>query len=253
VFKRACTKSQRKNVPVAGDPNKRRNLLIREVGKDADNIWRHLVIETVDTDGHRLGYEECVEFHFDRKAEKINIKNLSGCASDPDVTEVTEEVKNLYTTWNNALTPYTVRQSIRKIVLGMGATILRDGVYFVRNEFADKVDTLEEVVGNLPGGSNFHSLPLIDDQKQREMLKLAFEEESVGEVDSIIGEIRDIIQNDRKVTSDRFAEFKLKYDELKGKTSDYSELLGDALLGSNTRLELMDKAIFELMGRIRVT
>lgn len=251
VFKRSCTAAQVKRVPTA-QPTVFVNYLIREVGKDPDNIWRRLVAETVDTEGRTLGYEEVAELHFFRPTQKITIKPMVATL-DPAADAVIAEVENQFLAWNNTLTPYAVRELIRKILRGFNATVLRDGVYFVREVHAEKVDALEAIVAILPGGSNFHSLPLLDDRKQRLMLKQAFEDESIGEVDRLLGEMRTVMtQPTAKITSDRFADFKLQYDALRSKVADYSDLLDEAMENTASRLEILNQAIFEIMGRIKV-
>lgn len=257
VFKRACTAAQKKNVPTT-ESDKLMNILIREVGKDANNIWRHVVVETVDTSGHALDYSECVSIHYDRQAQSINVKPICDSAGtphlaseDPAVLAVVQEVRDLYSHWFNMLTPYAVREHIRRLVRNMGATILRDGVYFVPQEHADKVEALEKIVEFVGGGSMFHSLPLVDDRKQRKMLRAAFEEDSVGQIDAMLAEIGNIFRNDRKISSATFADYKVAYDGLRGKIANYSDLLDEAMETTASRLEVMDRALFDLMGRVK--
>lgn len=251
VFKRACTATQKKRVPT-DDPGKFMNILIREVGKDAQKVWRHVVVETVDTNGHSLDYSECASITFDRQAQSIAIEIINPCGERPEVQAVLAELQDQYRVWYNMLTPYAVRELIRKIIRTFGATALRDGVYFVKEEFADRIDALEAVVKALPEGSDFHSLPLIDDRKQRDMLRKSFEAESIGEIDRILGEITEINRSGRKITADRYADFKVEYDRLRKKAQDYSSLLDEAMSETGSRLEIMDSAIFGLMGSVKV-
>lgn len=254
VFKRACTAAQKTRVPL--DSN-RMNILIREVGHDSLNVWRNVVVEVVDTEGHRLDYIEVAKIHYDRRAEKINttfVEDQLGrpVLDNPAVNAVIQEVNDLYSAWYNMLTPYAIREHLRKIIRGLGATVLRDGVYFIPQEHAEKVEALEEIVGKVSNGSLFHSLPLLDDRKQRQMLRAAFEADSVDQIDKVLDEVRDIFQKDRKISSDTFANYKVRYDTLRTKIADYSDLLDEAMVASATRLELMDQALFDLMSRVKV-
>lgn len=250
VFKRACTAAQQRRV-VAADGTVE-NVLIREVGKDHDNVWRHIVVEKVDPNGRTLSYDECVELHFNRTSEQIEVRELSACAQSATVQNTVNTVLSGYRHWYNMITPYRVRETIRFIVRSWGATVLRDGVYFVPREHFEDIERLETMVNDRVPGSNFHSLPLIDDRQQRAMLRQSFEDESVGEIDSLLGLIRDIRTSNKRISSDRFADLKVQYDKLKEKASDYSFLLDDALGETNFRLEMMDKALFELMGQIKI-
>lgn len=257
IFKRACTAAQTKRVP-SSQPNEFVNFMLREVGKDPDNVWRRVVAETVDSAGRTLTYLETADVHFDQPSGSITITPLNGHTNiDPVVLSgtknVTDTVSTLYTGWQNTLTPFSVRELIRKIIRGLNATVLRDGLYFVREQHAAKIEAIETVVNSTPGGSLFHSFPMIDDGKQRAALKAAFELESVGEIDRLLGEIREImVDGDKRITSDRFADFKMQYDGLRRKVADYSDLLDEAMVTTGSRLELMDSALFELMGRVKV-
>lgn len=249
VFKRACTASQKNRVPVDDGFV---NILVREVGKNAQFIWRTIVAEKIDTEGHRLDYTECIALTYDRQAQTIVTEVLNPLGESQAVQAVEQEIKDLYAAWFNVLTPYAVREHIRRLIRGLGASVLRDGVYFVPEEHSARVDALEEIVAIVGGGSLFHSLPLVDDRKQRQMLRAAFEADSVGEIDRLVGEIGEILRTDRKISSDRFADFKVEYDRLRGRVGDYSELLDEAMDASGSRLEVMDQLLFQLMGRIKV-
>lgn len=255
VFKRCCTAAQRKKVPTA-QPMVFENYLIREVGKDLDNIWRRIVREQVDTEGHTLGYEELVELHFHRPTTGLNINFLTNDPAqntNPTVVGIINEISHSMAKLNNAATPYAIRSVVRKTLMGMNATEVRasGGVYFVRATYANEVAAMEKVITALPGGSTFHSIPLIDDGKQRQMLRHAFEEESIGAIDGLLGEISDILKQGTKITSDKFADFKSQYDGLKRKVVDYSDLLDEALEATASRLEIMENALFTLLGQVR--
>lgn len=251
VFKRACTASQRKKVPTA-EPGVFCNYNIIEVGKDVDNIWRHIVREKVDTEGHMLSYEDVYELHFYRPTITVKCKPM-GNGNDAIADDVADAVRNTFKHLDNLLTPMAVRMFLRKTLQGLHATTVRPsgGVYFIREDHAQRIAALEDAIGNLPGGSSFHSLPLIDDTKQRVMLKRAFEDESIGEVDSLLGEIAKIIKEKKQITSDRFAEFKVEYDRLRTKVADYSDLLDEAMEATASRLEIMNDVLFDLMGHIK--
>ncbi len=261
VFKRSCTAAQRRRVPTA-DPNVFINYNIREVGKDSMNVWRILVAETVDTQGHTLGYEEVFELHFSRDPNGASARVNGTIATKPIIEDYTvkypealsivQTVVDSYRDQNNMLTPYAVREFVRKTLRSLNSTAIRDGVYFVKEAHADEIAAFETIINDLPGGSMMHSLPLIDDRKQRAMLRKAFEDESVGEIDRMLGEIREIMGKDsQRITSDRFADFKVQYDNLKAKAAEYAELLETSLDETGSRLDVMNQALFSLMGRIK--
>lgn len=254
VFKRACTAAQRRKMP-SNQPNVLVNYLIREVGKDSDNIWRRLVSERVDTEGHKLDYTEIAEIHFYRPTSKIDVQWLDFGVGQNEATAqaVIQQLLESFKEWNNSLTPYAIRELVRRILTGMSATAVRPsgGVYFVRETHSREVAAMEAVIGALPGGSSFHSLPLVDDGKQRTMLKAAFEDESIGQVDTLLGEIGQILKSGQRITADRFSQFKAEHDSLLRKVADYSDLLDEAMEATASRLEIMNTALFELLGSVK--
>ena len=249
VFKRACTAAQRNRIPT-GDANRFINLLCRRVGHDGDNIWRRLVAEEVDNDGHTLSYQEVYEFRFHRPTSQIITTVLA--TPTAEAVQAARQVETYFDANARTLTAYTIREWVRGTLRGLSATVLRDGVYFVRQEHAERLQALDEVVNGLDGDSLFHSLPLVDDRRQREMLRAAFEDESVGEIDRLIGEIREIcIDDDRQITSDRFVDFKMQFDRIRERVLEYSELLDVAMEQTGSRLEIMELQMTELLYRVR--
>lgn len=250
VFKRACTSVQENRIPTS-DPRRFVNLMSRRVGQDPDHVWRRLVEETVDFDGHTLSYEEVWEFRFNRADNTITstplIANPSTEAQQA-ADAITQYFRSQYTT----ITAYTIREWIRTVLRSLSSTALRDGVYFLRTGHAVPKVALDRVVNALSGAS-FHSLPLIDDRRQREMLKQAFEDESINEVDRLVGEITMILRNqDKKITSDRFATLKVECDRLRGRVAEYSDLLDLALDTTASRLEILQTSLQHLLGRVKI-
>lgn len=250
VFRRSCTAAQQRRVPTI-DPNTFINYNIREVGKDPGNVWRTLVAETVDTTGHTLGYQEIAIICYNRTNNSVYTDKIDPPTDDPTADQIVQNVIDNFVAWNNLLTPYAVREFVRRTLRSLNATAIRDGVYFIRETHADKINALETVIAGAPGGSFAHSLPLIDDRKQRDMLRKAFEEESTGEIDRLLGEVSEIMASEKKISSDRFADFKVSRDQLQAKMADYSELLSDSMNETVSRIELMDQALFALLGKVK--
>lgn len=248
VFKRACTSVQVNRLPT-GDPNKYINLLSRRVGHDADHVWRRLVQEVVDTEGHTLSYDEVYELKFNRASNTITVTPLTWMPSTEAVQAVSE-VQTYFDTRRDLVTSFTVREWVRSVLRSLSSVALRDGVYYLPNASADQMRALEKVVNAL-SGATCHTLPLVDDRKQRAMLKQAFEDESVVEADRLIGQITEILlDKDRTVTTDRFANIKVECDRLRGRVLEYSDLLSEGMGSSAARLEVLQMSIEELLDRV---
>lgn len=252
VFKRVCTSNQRKKVPTA-NVDVRANYMIREVGKDRDTIWRRIVRELVDTEGHNLTYDELYELEFNREKSKIKALGLTGTTRDKIAEEIVGAVQGDFKTWINALTSYSVRELIRHILDGLHATSVRPagGVYFVGQDKAKPLAGLDALVNNLSDGCSFVTVPVLDDSQRREVIKAAYEAEGVGEIDRLIGEITEMRKAHLSITSDRYAQIAGEFNRLTAKMAEYSDLLDMSLEEVASRLEIFQESVMELLGQVK--
>src|SRR5690606_13800316 len=127
----------------------------------------------------------------------------------------------------------------RRTILDLGGTNVRPngvgGLYFVKQECAPALEALEKFVSLIPGEIEVHTLPLIDDMKQRQMVRRAFEAESVDAVDRMLGDIKEVMDRGKKISKDRYASFVTEYQDLLSKTQDYEQVLETALAETHTR------------------
>lgn len=250
VFRRACTKSETKRVHA---PNGMLlNYFISEVGKDNTAIWRQLVRETVDKNERCLEYTPLVELVFDRATHLISTKILVDFLT-PIEQNIVANLHAHYAAMKNELSSYTTRQTIMKILTKMKATTVRPtgGVYFIKESYYEPLSNLEELVNTMSEGTSFHTLPLLDDKKQREMLRKAFEDESAESVDRSLEEIRKILVNGISISPEKYSAYFEDFQELTAKTQEYAELLEEELGVTNSRLELYQEQVFNLLERVK--
>jgi hypothetical protein len=252
VFKRVCTDAEIKRDPT-NDPAIFRNYQIKEVDKDRDNIYRKLVAETVDSSNRRLDWEVLAELHYNRPNNIITVTLTDEGKVDPQTKNVTSKVLRLYREWNNCISSQHVRRLVRDVFRNCLATAVRPsgGIYFVRQAHRGRLESLAAVLAALPGGTELHTLPLLDDSKQRLMLRRAFEEESVGEIDSLLGDAKELLSSGQTLTADRFAKFTEESVYLRKKAKEYSSLLNEKLVETDSRLEILDTVLFSLANKIR--
>lgn len=257
VFKRVCTDSQMKKVPTAQE-GIFENYLLREISSPSENIiTRRIVVETVDKSGKKLDYKQLRDIEFDRGTSVIRHR------ARPDeyvhinmrtLNDITQKVKDDFLAQKGMLTSWSIREFIRSLLNGFGATCVRAGgaVYFLQEARSTNLDALEKFVNGLPDGlAEFHSLPLIDDQKQREMVRKAFEAETSGAIDEVMGEIAEINGKDSKISSDRYARLVTQYQTLDSKTKEYRDLLEVNLGETHSRLSLFQEQILNLRTKVR--
>lgn len=248
VFRRVCTKAEKKRVPTAED-GVFENYLVRDMNADTDKVYRRVVVEKVDAKGHKLGYEQLYDITFDKASAKITERKLG--PANVVAEDVVRAVKQNFATDRGTLNSYAVREWIRHFILSLSATQVRPGggVYFVSEDKYDKVQALEKFCQAMGTGVDFHYLPLVDDKKQREMLHRAFESEAADEIDGMLGEIADIRAAGRKITQSRYEDFLRKYHILTDRATEYGELLEEKLSTTHSRLEIFMRSMVELTER----
>ena len=264
VFKRACTAAEHKlkepvEIPNPENPTetmttyKNVRYMVRPSGHDSDYIWRTIVREELDSGEHVLDYTNLGRIKYVRSDGTIILEGLAMNRAEK-VQDVVEGVRRYYKENIDLLTAYGIREFTRRnLERNLLAISVRPsgGIYFVQRDQFQALEAIETVVNSVEGAT-FHSLPLIDDGKQREMLRHAFEDESVGEVDRLLGEMAEILKDDdKKVTEKRFLAFKEEFDAIRGKVVEYSDLLDTAMVGTASRLEIMQDSLMSLLGRVK--
>lgn len=251
VFRRVCSAAQRKRVPTS-KTDVFRNFLLRDPGSrlDQKTIIRRVVREDVDASNNRLGYVEAGEAVFDRDTEQVYTKVLSG---GKITQEILHSIVENFKAEANMLNAYAIRELIRRVLVSANAIIVRPGggVYFVAHAHNQTLDALDTLATELGNEVSFHALPLIDDRRQKEMLKAAFEAESVERVQTLVTEIADLKKKDQRITSDRYASYVTSLNDLKAKTLEYSELLESSLAESHSALQILARQVVGLLPNVK--
>ena len=273
VFLRACTsvESSFRRIPKVQDNNQEEsyiNYLVRNAGSDADWICKQVVAETVDKNEHQISFDIVGDLRFNKKSHVIvddrpSASLLAGWDSasgsysaEPSAIqggfnfdELVTQIKAYYTEKEMLLTAYAVRESFRHALEGpLMALSVRSsgGVYFVGTNKFEGLAGLETLASELPG-VGFHMLPLADDKKQRTMIKEAFEDDAVGELEKLMGEIADT----SKMSVKQLVSFQERFFEHRSRNKEYSGVLQDNLEKSQATLKLCNLAIksaFEKIG-----
>jgi len=253
VFRRVCTQAERKKMPTAtaGVVN---NYMVRDLNADTNNVYKRLVVETVDPKGKRLAYEQRYDITFEKATGNLVFKrNASSLmVQDPDAENLVQWIQTEYKRQQGCLNSYGVRQWTSTFIENMGAIRVREGVYFVKTADHAVLEALERFLHALPVGQVlFHTLPLIDEQKQRDMLKQAFESDVADEIDAIITEIQEITaacQSGKKssVSNVKYENLLNRYHALMAQTDDYSELLEEKLSTTQSRLQIFQNSMIQL-------
>ena len=228
VFRRVCTKAQKKRVPVTDEVHE--NYLVRDVRSASGHYWKQIVVERVDSStNRRLDFTPVIELEFDPQKQDVTTSLISGTNFHQGAQRIAYDITTNYQDWRGNLHAYVIRELIREIVLSTGATILKPtgGVYFVMHSQAQVLVNLEATLTTI-NGATLATLPLIDDTKQKELVRAAIEEETVGEIAKINIEITELLDGD-PINSKRFVKMASRINAIKGRTGEYAELLDTTL------------------------
>lgn len=249
VFRRNCSSAQRKKVPTAQE-GVFENFMLRDPGSDHDIITRRVVREQVDAKNRRLGYQEVAELNFHRNDSTVDYKML---APDPIGEDICKAIVENYGIERGSLNGYAIRELVRRVLVHSNATNVRypaGGVYFLPMNWAAVVDGLEQFAQDMPAGVFVHSLPLIDDRRQRDMLRKAFEAESADRAYAISAEIAELRRNNQRISEERYMGYVTVVQELKEKLETYTGLLEDNLAGAGSAIVILQKQLGGLMKQI---
>lgn len=255
VFKRVCTATKRDKIATA-EPDVFENYLLVPF-RDDKMVTRRVVRQMVDNKGRKLGHDELIDIIFDRATSAIRTERVGTAVCHGMCKDIVGQIVSEFALWQGCLTTYAVREWIRNHILHLGATMVRPGggVYFLKEALQPQIEGLEkfglELNASGHGKIDFHSLPLIDDRKQREMVQRAFEAETVGALDTLMIEVATYNRDGAVVTADKYKALFATYRELMGKTQDYEALLEQKLASTGNRLELFQDALLQLSKHIK--
>lgn len=249
VFRRTCSAAQRKRVPNPGGNFD--NFLVRDPGSKDDNLCRRIVREEVDSSNQRLSYAEVGEVCFDRTTGDIRTTLFP--PGDDMAREILDVIRTNYLADRRTLNGYAVRELIRRVLVGANATNVRypgGGVYFLSVDHAGTVAALEDMAEVLGSDVSVHSLPLLDDKKQRTMVKRAFEAESIDRANAMVAEIAELLKGEA-VSAERVATYVTALGDLRGKLDEYSGLLETGLSSTSASISILQRQVAALMKKVK--
>lgn len=240
VFRRVFTNGQRREYATA-QPGITENLMVREVVSTGERIVKRIVRELVDAAGETLEYEEIADVRFNKShPERIDVVEM---VVNPNAHALVESLAAQYRDERGCLNGKGVRDLIVRGLEACRATRVRDGVFFIMEEYAEKLEALEEIANLMPGAL-LHSLPLIDDRKQRDLVRKAFESEAAEALDRITTELDEALAGE--ADPDAFTRFQARLAPVMDKAKQYSELLEDEVGLEQLRIQLATAKLQDL-------
>ncbi|MBC7107029.1 MAG: hypothetical protein H5T97_13965, partial [Firmicutes bacterium] len=227
----------------------RTNVLVRQVGSSSDSEVRFLVLETVDGKNVRLDYRpEAARFELDKKTWNLSVQVL---ASIPEAVEAAARLENLYRHYRTHYGGRTVQVIVQKLLKELRPLTVRasGGVYYVPRQFRTKAEALERFIASLPPGKNGHaaecfSVPVVDSQKNRDMVRHKVSERMDGTAARLAGLLTGAPTRDEVVEAVKSAR------ETLDAFREYRKVLSEELSGMDVTFQVIQHQVMALVDRI---
>lgn len=253
TFRRITSDAEQNRIPHGATPGVVENWMVRDVSADDDHIVRRAVVELRDAKNQRLDYKEVVDMVFVKPKGshangRLRFDWIDNPTDWPFADKMVTEVRSRYNQERGKLASGVVRNWLTRTIRAMGGVTVRPngGVYFLEEDLAGQVETLEEFcVKHLPAGGECHSIELLDSDKQRELIRRSIERETIGAIEEITQEINEI-RRDGKLTSNRFIDIQRRVKAVQKKQGKYMTMLARDEGAIRSRLGLLEILADEL-------
>lgn len=268
AFKKASRDVAHK-FPASGD-GVRAEFLVRDAGEDSEHQSKHIILERVVKHGSkrvRIVYEKVGELMFTRGVKKHGVYQDYGVSYRRSTSALSHPLTPSEDEWLSAqldtfaarfdhllhyMDSHAVRSFVREYIARLSGTCVKEsgGLYFVKQEHAEELAALGSWIKHI--GSEFHSLPLLNLEDQRQMIMEAFEDETVKEVERLMGEVAKILSDpDRQIEEKTFDAYGLRAAELSQKVAEYNQMLGARADRATIEIGNYSAQVMQLGGRIR--
>lgn len=265
AFRKATNEFAHKFAP---ENQQRAEFLVRQVGQDSDQSHRHIVLERAEYGTgkkRRVAYDTVAEIVFTRGTKtkgkysgySIQAKRtgLLVSLSDEEQAWLDAHLEHLEDRFDHLLThmdSHAVRSFVRDYVASMQGILAKEsgGLYFVMQARAGQVDQLGEWVRSI--GSSFHALPLLNMADQRAMILQALEDETVKEVERLMGDMTTILKDpNRTITDSTYDQFAQAAVDMQIRLGEYTTMLGDRSDRASQDVSIFAQQLVSLAGRIK--
>lgn len=193
------------------------------------------------------------------KTEILNDPKLiverTGWSQQRDVRRIVDEAEDRFREEFDHAMKYldaqTIRQTVRRQMDLMRAFLLRrnGSVYFIPRDQEDKAVAMCALLDWIGRGSGFHILPLIDTEKQREMIQAAFEDEVHESAQAMLNVLAEAIHNKEPLTFSKWSEMLDAKESLIARAREYSDLIEREFAKAGTELALLDDTMSDVFTK----
>jgi hypothetical protein len=263
VFQEACRK-----VEGVVSNGHRVETRVEQVMRDTYTLIYQITRHVQDKANRVIEHPKALRVIFRFDDNTLTFEPLDG-SSDDDVQPLVDQITEHYEKASTQVPGSKLRTVVRHYVEAAGAENMRGtsgGVYFLAKtnaipawsklagyhgdavnggEFIQRIRMmLEDIYGTAP---NFHSIPCIDDEGQREFLRRKFIENCTEDLktfrDECVELVRDKDKRERGYRSDKVTSMVNRRKELDMRRAKFAEILGETLEELEQDMKLTDKAL----------
>lgn len=237
---------------------------VRDIPTNDATITYQVSRVVKDSDEKIVSYPKALRVWYNKQLNTIDFKPL-GEVPRRQVLPMMESIQRRFEENGKSITGAKVRGLVRSFIkddddeqagiVGLAGENMRGkagGVYFVLAKFADQLEGLADFLSELyPNGRAYlYTVPMADGASEREMIRRQHASNSIAEIESAIGEARELLRDDRQrqvrdnVKSHHFA----KLDRLKRHAAVYAAALQEEQDDLTTHLDLLNRQCRKLLG-----
>lgn len=255
IFRRASKALQTtKPQPIPNEPDKFVNVMIRDLANNEDEIVRRMVCEVVDKANRQLGYEETWEFTFTKanrklhRSDSLEVRRV-GPSPHPYADELADGLVRDYNRLTGTVNGDGIRRVISNVLEATHAVSLRPGggCWFADRSEATTIASLERFASTV-AGTQVHTIPLIDDTKQRENLLAAVEERSKADIERAQAEVAELLAKGEPVSARVMASQLARFKDIEERATRYQGLLETTLGTTRMGLGILKLQMAKLVG-----
>lgn len=237
AFKKATSEAKAK-YPLPG--GKEAVVLCRDVTSNNEYVRRQITREVRDAKAKTLAYAKAIDCTFYRGklapnangpgssvvkgSERVHL-NINPNDLDPtelgEVQKIVTEIQARYKKYYDNLDGNRLRAVVRDYLKHLNAIELKGGVYFIHVSHSDELSRLQTLVHRFGGGCMMHAIPLVDIERERKMVALAFEREASQSLQEIANEVAMLRSQRKTITPAAYARIKQRYDEVVNKANEH--------------------------------
>jgi hypothetical protein len=231
------------------------NLLVRDVRAQEGKAVRQLVREIVDGKNTRLEYRPVIQFEIEKENLTITplVDNLTNSEKD-----IAERLPQLHEDALNYYDGTHIRYMLHMILKNCNPVSVRPngGVKFIPQKEMDTVNAVKKLskqLNNYDGNVKVWSIPVIDAAEHREMVGESLEAQVIEGSNSLIQEMKNIVENSSKQIGIKAAQgYAERIKKMQEVVREYEEMLEYQATRAQENLNIAQKLAVKLLESVSI-